>query len=95
MSLGERLELQVSRRRIGNAIKRLAGKIERDYLDEQPLMVGILTGSFMFMADLVREMRHDVELDFMRISSYVGAASSGESSSAWASASGCAGGMRS
>ena len=77
MSLGERLELQVSRRRIGNAIKRLAGKIEQDYLDEPPLMVGILHGSFMFMADLVREMRHDVELDFMRVSSYVGAASSG------------------
>ena len=77
MSLGERLELQVSRRRIGNAIKRLAGKIEQDYLDEPPLMVCILHGSFMFMADLVREMRHDVELDFMRISSYVGAASSG------------------
>ena len=72
MISGERLELQVSRRRIGNAVKRLAGQIERDYPDEPPLMVGILHGSFMFMADLVREMRHDVELEFMRISSYGG-----------------------
>ena len=78
MISGEKLELQVSRRRIGNAVKRLAGQIELDYPDEPPLMVGILHGSFMFMADLVREMRHDVELDFMRISSYGGAVSSGE-----------------
>ena len=79
MSFGERLELHVSRRRIASAVKRLAGQIEADYPEELPFMVGVLTGSFVFMADLVREMRRDVEMEFMRISSYgSGIVSSGE-----------------
>ena len=78
MSFGERLELHVSRRRIASAVKRLARQIEADYPDELPLMVGILTGSFVFMADLVRELRREVEVEFMRVSSYgSGTSSSG------------------
>ena len=70
MSVGERLELHVSRRRIASAVKRLARQIEADYPEELPVMVGILTGSFVFMADLVRELQREVELEFMRVSSY-------------------------
>ena len=79
MSFGEKLELHVSRRRIASAVKRLARQIEGDYPEELPLTVGILTGSFVFMADLVRELRSEVEMEFMRISSYgSGVVSSGE-----------------
>ena len=79
MSFGERLELHVSRRRIASAVKRLARQVEADYPDELPVMVGILTGSFVFMADLVRELRREVEMEFIRISSYGGGVvSSGE-----------------
>ncbi|MDE2860872.1 MAG: hypoxanthine phosphoribosyltransferase [Chloroflexota bacterium] len=78
MSVGERLELHVSRRRIASAVKRLARQIEADYPEELPVMVGILTGSFVFMADLVRELGREVELEFMRVSSYgSGTSSSG------------------
>ena len=72
MSFGERLELHVSRRRIASAVKRLARQVEADYPEELPVMVGILTGSFVFMADLVRELRGEVEMEFIRISSYGG-----------------------
>ena len=78
MSFGERLELHVSRRRIASAVKRLARQIEADYPEELPVMVGILTGSFVFMADLVRELGREVEIEFMRVSSYgSGTSSSG------------------
>ncbi len=79
MSFGEKLELHVSRRRIASAVRRLAGQIEADYPDELPLLVGILNGAFVFMADLVRELQREVEIEFMRVSSYgSGVVSSGE-----------------
>ena len=70
MSSGDGLELHVSSRRIAGAVRRLARQIEEDYPQELPLIVGILSGSFVFMADLVREFRRDAEVDFMRVSSY-------------------------
>ena len=91
MSFGERLELHVSRRRIASAVKRLARQVEADYPEELPVMVGILTGSFVFMADLVRELRREVEMEFIRISSYGGGVHllGSRRSSTWASPAGC------
>jgi hypoxanthine phosphoribosyltransferase len=51
-------------------IARLATEIKRDYQDKCPLLVGILKGSFMFMADLVRRLDFPLEIDFIRLSSY-------------------------
>lgn len=55
---------------IGSAVKRLASEITRDYHDKNPLLVGILKGSFMFLADLVRQLDFPLELEFVRLSSY-------------------------
>jgi hypoxanthine phosphoribosyltransferase len=51
-------------------VKVLAREISRDYEGEALLLVGILKGSFVFLADLVRELTIDVELDFLSVSSY-------------------------
>ena len=51
-------------------VNRLAAKIRRDYQDKSPLLVGILKGSFVFMADLVRQLDFPLEVDFIRLSSY-------------------------
>lgn len=51
---------------------RLASEIGRDYREKNPLLVGILKGSFVFMADLVRALDFSLELDFVRLSSYGG-----------------------
>ena len=72
MNSSETLELLIPRARIADMVKRLARQIEGDYPDEMPLMVGILKGSFIFMADLVREIQRNMEIDFMRTSSYDG-----------------------
>jgi len=55
---------------IRQAITKLAAEIRRDYQGKQPLLIGILKGSFVFMADLVRELGLPVEVDFVKVSSY-------------------------
>lgn len=60
-------------------IKELGAEIGREYVGRKPLMIGILKGSVMFFADLLREIEGDLEIDFMAISSYGnGVKSSGE-----------------
>ena len=60
----------VPKAEIESAIKRLASEIARDYREKNPLLLGILKGSFMFMADLVRKLDFSLEVDFIRLSSY-------------------------
>lgn len=56
----------------------LAREIEADYRDEPPLLVGVLKGAVMVMADLSRELRFHAEMDWMAVSSYgAGTKSSG------------------
>ena len=64
------LHVLYSRAEIDAAVKRLASEITRDYQSKNPLLVGILKGSFMFMADLVRQLDFTLEIDFIRLSSY-------------------------
>jgi hypoxanthine phosphoribosyltransferase len=51
-------------------IVELGQRITEDYADRSPLLVGVLKGAFMFMADLARAIRLPVEFDFMAVSSY-------------------------
>lgn len=55
---------------IQTRIKEIAAQIDKDYTGETPVVVGILKGCFMFFADLVRQMKTNIEIDFMSISSY-------------------------
>lgn len=60
----------ITHEKICQAVAKLAGEIRRDYKDKHPLLIGILKGSFVFLADLVRELEIPVELDFVKLSSY-------------------------
>src|SRR5690606_13061293 len=51
-------------------IAELGADITRDYEGRAPLLVGVLKGAFVFMADLAREIGLPVEFDFMAVSSY-------------------------
>ena len=51
-------------------IKKLASDISNDYRDKNPVLVGILKGSFIFMADLTRELQIPHEIDFISVASY-------------------------
>ena len=57
----------------------LAAQIDRDYAGKEPLLVSVLRGSFVFMADLVRHITLPCTVDFMAVSSYgSGTTSSGQ-----------------
>ncbi len=60
----------ITRQEIEKAVARLAAEINGDYVGKQPLLIGVLKGSFVFMADLVRQLDLPVEIDFIRLSSY-------------------------
>ncbi len=60
----------ISRAEIEATVKRLAAAIMADYHDNNPLIIGILKGSFVFLADLVRQLDFPLEVDFVRLSSY-------------------------
>jgi hypoxanthine phosphoribosyltransferase len=63
-------KILISRDEIAKAVDRLARDIERDYQGKQPLLISVLKGSFVFMADLIRQLDLSLELDFVRLSSY-------------------------
>lgn len=71
-------EVMISSEQISQMVKRVAGEINRDYKGEELIVIGVLTGAFVFMADLVRELDVPVTVDFMQVSSYVGENSTGE-----------------
>ena len=51
-------------------VRDIGAQITTDYAGRPPLLVGVLKGAFVFMADLAREIGLPVELDFMAVSSY-------------------------
>lgn len=62
---------------IGERVRQLAAEISADFEDKTPILIGVLNGSFIFMADLVRELSIECEVDFIKISSYEGTSSQG------------------
>lgn len=63
-------EILVSAEEIADKISELAKQITEDYRGKDVLLVGILKGAYVFMADLAREIQLPVEFDFMAVSSY-------------------------
>ena len=64
-------EILFTREQLSARIKEIAAQISEDYRGKAPVVIGILRGSFIFMADLVRELDiPDMTLDFMSASSY-------------------------
>ncbi|GGF20377.1 hypoxanthine phosphoribosyltransferase [Hymenobacter cavernae] len=64
--------------RIAEAVRNIATRLNQDYAGQQPLFVVVLNGSFMFAADLMKEMSIDCEVAFIRVASYQGTTSTGE-----------------
>ena len=69
--------LYLSAREIQNRIREVAQKMENEYADKNPLFLIVLNGAFMFAADLIRNMDIACDVDFVKVSSYKGLASTG------------------
>lgn len=69
-SAPDRHRVLYSHEEIAVAVDRLAAEIAGDYRDKRPVVIGILKGSFVFLADLVRRLDFPLEIDFVQASSY-------------------------
>ncbi|MDI9498031.1 MAG: hypoxanthine phosphoribosyltransferase [Bacillota bacterium] len=70
MRPGELGEILVSREEIREMTRRVAAAISRDYEGREVLLVGVLKGACVFMADLIRELTVVTQIDFIAVSSY-------------------------
>ncbi len=69
-------EVLLSESQIQSRLDELAAEINRDFGPEPIVLVGVLKGSVMFLADLARRLGSNVSMDFMQLSSYEGGTSS-------------------
>jgi hypoxanthine phosphoribosyltransferase len=60
----------LTKHEIEAAVIELAEKINKDYEGKQVVLVGVLKGAILFMADLIRHLKMDTEVEFVRLSSY-------------------------
>ena len=67
---GDTFEPFITEEQIRKRIKELAASINADYAGKTPIFIGVLNGSFIFLADLIREINVDCEMDFFKLSSY-------------------------
>ena len=72
-------ELFISEETIAKAVRKVAAEVMDDLdKDEVPVFIGILNGSFMFVADFVREYKYDCHLTFVKMASYEGTGTTGK-----------------
>jgi hypoxanthine phosphoribosyltransferase len=67
---GESLRILIPRTEIDSVVRRLAVEITGDYRDKNPVLLGVLKGSFIFLADLVRQLDFPLQVEFIRVASY-------------------------
>ena len=59
------MKILLSENEIKERVKTLGKKITEDYEGKRPIFIGILNGCYVFMADLLREVKLDVDVDFV------------------------------
>lgn len=74
---GKKFLTSIPRTSIENEVKRVAAEINRDYKGKRPLLLGVLNGAFMFVADLMRNLDIECEISFVKMSSYAGTTTTG------------------
>lgn len=68
----------ISEEKIIARTKELGAQITKDYQDKKPMLVALLKGSIPFMAEIMKRIDLDLEIDFMDVSSYAGTESTGD-----------------
>jgi hypoxanthine phosphoribosyltransferase len=74
---GRRFIKSIDEKEIDDRVSKLAASINRDLEGEDVLFLGILNGSFIFLADLYREIDLESDISFLKLSSYEGLTSTG------------------
>ena len=63
-------EILLEKQDIKDIVKRVGAEITRDYADKNPLVIAVLRGAVVFMADIIRAIECPLSIDFMAVSSY-------------------------
>ncbi len=66
----ENYSVLISESQIKKRLRELGEQIAKDFKGTNPILIGVLNGGFIFLADLIRHINIDLEIDFIRISSY-------------------------
>ncbi|MBM4158952.1 MAG: hypoxanthine phosphoribosyltransferase [Ignavibacteria bacterium] len=64
------MKIYISSEDIQKKVKSIANRINRDYKGKIPIFIGVLNGAFVFLSDLIRYIKIDCEIDFLKLSSY-------------------------
>ena len=75
--LDRRFKKMIPAEEIDKAVERVAEQLNERYAGKTPVFLGVLSGSFLFLSDLVRKINFDSRLAFVKISSYEGTQSTG------------------
>ncbi len=73
----DNVKIMIPKEEIGKKVAELGAKITEDFKDRDVMLIGVLKGSFIFMADLVRAIKLPVEMDFISAKSYSGTTTTG------------------
>jgi hypoxanthine phosphoribosyltransferase len=71
-------EQYIGRNQISDRLNKLAEQIDSDYAGRSLVMLAVLNGAFIFAGDLIRLLKVDAEVSFVKLKSYRGTASTGE-----------------
>ncbi len=71
-------EISIPEAKIQQEVRRVAHEIQQDMADKEPLFLPVLNGSFIFAADLLREISIPCEVSFIKLASYAGTQTTGE-----------------
>ncbi|WML42813.1 hypoxanthine phosphoribosyltransferase [Neobacillus sp. PS3-40] len=63
-------DIMITETEIKQRVKKIAEEIENDFNNEAIVLIIVLKGSFVFAADLIRELKGDIKIDFISVSSY-------------------------
>jgi len=74
----KKFAVSIPEKEILKQVARVASEINRDFAGQEPVFLAVLNGSFMFAADLIREVTLPCEIHFVKLASYQGVKSTGE-----------------
>lgn len=67
---GKDVKIIIPKRELKKRVKELGAKISKDYAGKELILIGILKGSFIFLADLIRQIKIPHKIDFIAVASY-------------------------
>ena len=74
----KKIKILISEKEIKNKVNKIAKLINKDFRNKKLVIVSVLSGSVVFCSDIIRKLKIDFEIDFIRVASYKGKKSFGK-----------------